>query len=62
MGRFFSLCAMRYAIFQVILGVPISFSFLYNPAELEEAKAINETTHVIHQQRPEGTQGGAACR
>jgi hypothetical protein len=27
---------MRYAIFQVILGVPIGFSFLYNPAELKE--------------------------
>jgi hypothetical protein len=37
------LCALRYAIFQVILRVPISFSFLYNPAELREARALMET-------------------
>jgi hypothetical protein len=34
---------MRYAIFLVILGVSIRFSFLYNPAELEEARALVET-------------------
>jgi hypothetical protein len=33
---FFCFRSMRYAIFHVILGVPISFSFLYNPAELKE--------------------------
>jgi hypothetical protein len=32
----YAICSMRYAIFHVILGVPISFSFLYNPAELKE--------------------------
>jgi hypothetical protein len=53
---------MRYAIFHVILGVPINFSFLYNPAAIEEANAINETTHIIHQQRPEGALGGATGR
>jgi hypothetical protein len=34
---------MRYAIFQAIFGVPISFHFVYNPAEIEEARAFVET-------------------
>jgi hypothetical protein len=36
---------MRNAIFPVILGVPISFHFVYNPAEIAEARAFVETGH-----------------